>query len=319
MVAVATLTVTSAFPAETLYRWTDDKGAVHYTDSIPPEHADEGRNKLDSRGFAVESIAPAKTQEEIAREAELERRRAEAERLLKEQQDADALLLKLYSSEEEIIMARDGKLAALDGLNEFARSNIQRLKVKLDKMQKEAADAERSGETVSKRLLNQIEAVRQKIKTSFEMMISREQAKREVRAKYLGHLQRYRTIQKLGKLEKEPIDEPERPSLLETVVQCPDEQTCDRAWERAESYVREHATTRMQMLGRNIIMTAQPRESEDISMAVSRIAKKHGLASELFLDVQCKDSPAGKEFCGSDKVAAIRNGFSGYVSSDKEP
>jgi len=226
MVAVVTLTVTSAFPAETLYRWTDDKGVVHYTDSIPPEHADEGRNKLNSHGISVERIGPAKTKEEIAREAELQRRRAETERLLKEQQKADALLVKLYSSEEEIVMARDGKLAALDGLNEFARSNIQRLKVKLDKMQKEAADAERSGKTVSKRLLDEIETVRQKIKTTFETIISREQEKREVRAKYMDHLQRYRTIQKLGKLEKEPIEEPEQPSLLETVVPCPDEQTC---------------------------------------------------------------------------------------------
>jgi hypothetical protein len=315
ILAIVALTLAQSTDAETLYRWTDDKGVVHYTDSIPPEYADEGRNKLDSRGFAVETVAPAKTREQIEREAELERRRKEAERLLKEQQKADALLLKLYSSEEEIIMARDGKLASLDGLNEFARRNIQRLKLRLDKMQKEAANAERSGETVSKSLLEDIETVRQKIKRTFETIIEREQQKVKVRDKYLAQLQRYRTIQKLGDLAQEPIIEPDRPSLLETVVQCPDQESCDRAWARAENYVREHATTRMQMLGRNIIMTAQPREDEDISIAVSRIAKKGGSGSELFLDVQCKDSLAGDEFCRSEKVSTIRKGFSGYVTA----
>ena len=33
-----------------LYQWTDDKGVVHYGDSIPPEYAKADRNVLNQQG-----------------------------------------------------------------------------------------------------------------------------------------------------------------------------------------------------------------------------------------------------------------------------
>ncbi len=36
-----------------LYRWTDDKGVVHYGDSVPPEYAKQDRSVLNSQGVNV--------------------------------------------------------------------------------------------------------------------------------------------------------------------------------------------------------------------------------------------------------------------------
>jgi hypothetical protein len=306
--------------AETLYRWTDDEGRVHYTDSIPPEYARQGRDVIDPRGFRVDEVAPAKTDEQIRREAELERLRAEKERLIQEQRAADELLLKMYSSEEEIQMTRDGKIAALDGLSEIARANIQRLRFQLEKMQKEAANRERSGQGVPKNLLDRIETARQKIKQAFESIIEREQQKQEIRAQFAADLERFRTVKKLARPE-EPEDDPGRDaaSVLQTVVRCTDADDCDRAWIRAEAYVRRHATTRIQMLGRSIIATAAPREDEDISLAVSRIPRRGRSGAEIFLDVQCKDSPLGEEFCRGERVEAVRSGFRSYLAAEARP
>jgi hypothetical protein len=212
-------------------------------------------------------------------------------------------------------MARDGKIAALDGLNEIARSNIQRLRVQLEKIQKEAANRERSGQGVPKPLLEHIEATRQKIKQSFESIIAREQTKQEIRARVAQDLERFRTVKKLA--QPEEADEQKKPdaqSVLKTVVRCSGSAACDRAWARAEAFVREHATTRIQMLGRSIIATAAPREEDDISLAVSRIQRPGRDDAELFLDVQCKDSPLGEEFCRSEQVEAVRAGFRPYIA-----
>ncbi len=300
--------------AEQLYRWADAQGRVHYTDALPPEAAEQNRSLLDKRGVAVKEIEPLKSKEQYVRDQELKHLRAEEDRLKQEQAREDALLLNLYSSEEEIRMARDGKMAALDGLNEITRVNIQRLKVHLEKMQQDAADAERAGRSVAKALLNRIEEARQKIKQGFESLIEREQQKAEINEKFLSDLRRYRTIKKLDEPKPEKTLPPEKPSLLETVAQCADTAACDAAWVRAEAYVRKEATTRIQMLGRNIIVTAPPVKPQDISLAVSRIEKPGRPGAQLFLNVQCKDSSAGAEFCAGDRVARVRHGFRAFIS-----
>ncbi len=305
--------------AATLYRWTDAQGNIHYTDAIPPSASEQRRARLNKHGIETEQIDPVKSKEELIRQEELERLRAEQERLKQEQAKEDALLLNLYSSEEEIRMAKDGKIAALDGINEITRLNIQRLKVHLEKMQKDAADAERSGRGVPKTLLDRIESARQQIKQSFESLIEREQQKVEITEKFQANLQRYLTLKKLDLPEPEHNQASEKPSVLETVVQCADEASCDTAWARAETYVRQHTTTRMQMLGKNIIVTAPPVQHEDISLAVSRIEKPGRSGARLFLDVQCKDSPLGKTFCESDRVEAIRSGFKAFLAPQAAP
>jgi len=305
--------------AETLYRWTDDQGRVHYTDAIPPAAAQQRRALLDNRGIQTQQIDPIKSKEELIRQQELGRMRAEQERLKQEQAKQNAVLLDLYGSEEEIRMAREGKIAALDGVNQITRVNIQRLKVRLERMQQDAADAERSGRGVAKALLERIEATRQQIKQSFEALIEREQQKAQINEKYLADLQRYRTLKKLDQREPEKERAPEKPSVLETVVQCADEASCDAAWARAEAYVRKHATTRMQMLGKNIIVTAPPVKQDDISLAVSRIVKPGRPGARLFLDVQCKDSPQGKAFCQSARVEAVRSAFKGFLAPQAAP
>ncbi len=106
--------------------------------------------------------------------------------------------------------------------------------------------------------------------------------------------------------------------MLETVVFCSDENSCDKAWKLAEAYTRKHATTRLQMLAKSIIMTAAPIKDKDISITVSRIREPDVQGARLFMDLQCKNSPRGKEFCESVGVNGIRAGFRPYLGA-KDP
>ena len=83
-----------AVPAQSaaqLYRWVDDQGNVHYTDSIPAEYQEKGHTVLSPRGTQVLEVPPMKTPEEIQRERELTRLRGEQQRLIEQQKTADQM------------------------------------------------------------------------------------------------------------------------------------------------------------------------------------------------------------------------------------
>ncbi len=319
LICLGLLLFNSSLAAAKLYRWVDDEGRVHYSDRVPAEVAGKARSQLNEQGLEVKKVEAAKTPEEIAREKELKRLRAEQKRLIEEQRAKDRVLLRTFRTEDDILMARNGKLAAIDVIIQVARSNIRRLKLKLADMQANAADLERRGEVISRRYLDEIESTRQQLKEGYASIIREERQKEVIRQKFSQDLQRFRKLKNLREEQSRAVDEPRRRSLLDTVVLCNDEPTCNRAWQQAERYVRKHATTRLQMLSDSIIMAAAPLTDKDISLTVSRIRKPGRPGAELFMDLQCKNSPRGNALCQSEEVERIRLGFRDFVRQAISP
>jgi Domain of unknown function (DUF4124) len=96
------------------YKWTDDKGVVHYTDKIPPEALNKGNVQLNKEGVPVKRTDPSLTPEQRrAKEVEEERARQVArERELIDRRDR--ALQSTYTTEGEIDLARNRALATID-------------------------------------------------------------------------------------------------------------------------------------------------------------------------------------------------------------
>lgn len=296
--------------AAKLYKWVDEEGNVYFSDKKPPEHAKAAHSELDKQGMEVKRVEAAKTPEEMEKERELKRLRAEQERLIKEQEAKDRVLLRTFRTEDDILMARNGKLAAIDVIIQVARSNIRRMKIKLGEMQNNAANLERQGKPFPKNLLKNIEGTRNQLKDGYRSIIKEEQKKEQIWEKYAQDVARFRSLKKLhGETDETLADRDRASTLLETVVICDNDTNCAHAWLLAEKYIRSNATTRIQMLGDSIIMAGTPTKDSDISLTVSRIQKPGDSTSELFMDLQCKNSPKGRELCQSQQVANIRSGF----------
>ncbi|MET0092682.1 MAG: DUF4124 domain-containing protein [Sedimenticola sp.] len=310
LLSLSLLLTAGSVSAGKLYRWVDSEGNVHFSDKVPPEHAKAARTELDEQGMEIDRVEAAKTPEEIQKERELKRLRAEQQRLIREQQARDRVLLRTFRTEDDILMARNGKLAAIDVIIQIARSNIRRMKLKLDDMQTNAATLERQGKAIPINLMKDIESTRTQLKDSYRQIIKEEQKKEKIRDKFAQDISRFRSLKQLQSEGDKNLQEQARISaLLETVVICSDNLSCANAWVLAEQYVRSNATTRIQMLGDSIIMTGTPLKDDDISLTVSRIQKPGEANSELFMDLQCKNSPKGDELCNSDQIRQIRMGF----------
>lgn len=292
-----------------LYKWVDADGNTHYTDKLPPSQTKKPRTELNEQGIEVKKVGRAKSAEEIAQEQELERLRIEREKIIEKQKAEDRVLLRTFRSEDDIVMAQDGKLIAIDVMIDIATSNIKQSKSQLLNMQNNAASLEKRGVKPSTKLLNHISSTRQQLKDSYATIINREKDKDRIRSKTQVDLKRFRELKKLQSGQAPAKQKKVVTSQLDYVVPCPDTKTCDIYWEKAKQYSLKHATTKIKILAESVLLTAPPNEDDDISITLSRIPKKINRGEHLFFDLQCRTSKVGQKFCGSRKISSIRSGF----------
>lgn len=139
-------------PGVLLYRYIDDKGVtVLDRQGVPPEYVGKGYEILNQRGRVVQVVPPAPTAEEI--------RAAEA---AKAQASADAQLLHLYSSVNDVDRAKTRRLAELDGLVAIAQGNLKGVSAQQGSLQSQAADQERAGRPVPQTLIDQLNDLRER-------------------------------------------------------------------------------------------------------------------------------------------------------------
>lgn len=135
-----------------LYRYIDDKGVtVLDRQGVPPEYVGKGYEILNQRGRVVQVVPPPPTAEEI--------RAAEA---AKAQASADAQLLSLYSSVNDVDRAKTRRLAELDGLIALAQGNLKGVSAQQGSLQSQAADQERAGRPVPQALIDQLGDLRER-------------------------------------------------------------------------------------------------------------------------------------------------------------
>lgn len=92
---------------EKLYRWVDDKGVVHYGDSIPPEYSKKQRDVLNKQGIQIGTMEAEKSPAQVAEEL----RQKET---IRQAAARDDILLRTYLSSEQIEQLRDQRLDLIE-------------------------------------------------------------------------------------------------------------------------------------------------------------------------------------------------------------
>ena len=177
-----------------LYKWTDSNGIVRYSDVLPAEAVKYERNVLNPHGDTIEKIDRAPTPEEYAR---LERRRKqeqEKKRLAAEQAKRDALLLRIYHSEQAIIKIRDNQIATIDYNIRLEQETIKDYTAKINALLKSAAEYQRAKRKVPLTVTKKIDELKTLI-SKIERVITLKRRKREkIASEFARTLARYRVL-----------------------------------------------------------------------------------------------------------------------------
>lgn len=120
-----------------MYKWTDDQGAVHYSDQMPADAVNRGGVVFDKQGRQIKKIDATLTPAQAkAKEAEDERLRV----IAKAQEDKmrrDTALVHSYTSEEEIDFARNRALLAVESQLKSAETYVADLAKRQQQLNKD--------------------------------------------------------------------------------------------------------------------------------------------------------------------------------------
>jgi PAS domain-containing protein len=177
-----------------LLKWTDENGRIHYGDRIPPKYAKQGRKILNEQGIEVKTIDAAKTPEQLAEEKRLAEQREEQQRIAAKQASHDRMLLATFSTEDDIVMTRDGKIAAIDAVLRVTRGRIERTEQALETLTHRAAELERSGKPVPDSLHEEIRGARAQIQLSLDYIEGKRREQEAIREAFESDIRRFREL-----------------------------------------------------------------------------------------------------------------------------
>jgi hypothetical protein len=124
--------------AEQFYRWVDQDGVVHYGDRIPPEYAKNERQVINDRGVTIDLLAAEKSEEELVAERQQIALAEQEQYEIKAARERDSVLLSTYLTVIEIETLRDSRIELIKGQIQITEINLQNLRQKLAKLQKES-------------------------------------------------------------------------------------------------------------------------------------------------------------------------------------
>jgi hypothetical protein len=204
LLAAGVMTAGAAGAAE-VYRWVDENGEVHYSESLPPDFKEKGHDVLNSSGLVIDEDVsqtppppPEPTPEDkkelprdksglprpkaLYSEAELQRR-------------MDNFLMLRYDSEQEITDAMNVEIKQL----EYDRRLLQTTRASMiDSFQgeiREAANQQRAGQQVSEKVSKDLNQLQSRLAENLQSLNALEQRELSIHAEFDKQLARYRFLQ----------------------------------------------------------------------------------------------------------------------------
>ena len=185
-----------------VYKWTDEKGVVHYGDTVPPQYADQDQTVLNSQGVPVTVIPGRRTPEQQA--AETARRASEDQKrqtaALNRQRDQN--LLATYLTVEEIEALRDRRADILDGQARVTTAYLDQLRARQRQLEQQVQkfkpyNTASNALPLPERVAEDLVRATSDIATQERNLESKQQEVDKMRAQFASDIARFRELKKI--------------------------------------------------------------------------------------------------------------------------
>ncbi len=181
----------SVVHAERTFRWIDEDGQVNYGDRVPPRYAIKERKEINEQGRTVKVYAAPRTPEQKAEDRRQAIIAAAKKKIAERRLRHDRTLLATYSSEEDMQLARDGKVASVETLIQLTHRRIKSMQKRLLKLTDEAAEYERSGKELPSGLQQQIISLREQIIQNENFVKDKDREMEAIRLQFIADIKRF--------------------------------------------------------------------------------------------------------------------------------
>ena len=192
IVLMAAFSIASAHA--TLYRWVDENGDVHYGDKVPEQYLKKEHEELNAQGTLVKKHDRAMTDEEKAEKkrlkAELERKETER----RQQALRDRVLTDTYTTERDLVAAREARLEAIDSQLQLSKDIIESSKVKVKKTEDLIEKLKTAQRTVPDATYAKLEREKAQLSTQQKVQKGHQQKREEVIKQFDSYIERFREL-----------------------------------------------------------------------------------------------------------------------------
>jgi hypothetical protein len=192
LVSVCLLAITTDADAG-LYKWTDERGIVHYSDQIPAESVNRASQQLSRQGLTVRKTDQARPSAQPVAKTEIDEQRnrqAEREKLLAARRDR--AIVESYTNEKEIDLAKARAVATIDGQVQSAQSYIVQMQKRRDEI--EIRKATFAPRPVPGALVLEVESIDAEIVRQYEFIAAKKKEAATVAARYDADKQRFHEL-----------------------------------------------------------------------------------------------------------------------------
>ncbi len=174
--------------------WTNNDGVKECGDRVPPEYSQKGHKEISDQGVVIEEKERAKTEEELEEQRKLDAIKAEEERIVAEKEKHDQILLRTFGSVDEVELARDGKIAALESSITLANKRNEKLQGDMDTLLEKATVAESGGEAPTEVLMKDIESKERQINNNKKFIEEKRAEQESIRQAYAVDIARFKSL-----------------------------------------------------------------------------------------------------------------------------
>lgn len=177
-----------------LYRWVDEHGNVHYGDKVPPKYLKQEHEELNEQGTMVKKHDRSMTAEE-----KIEKKRQEAERKRRENEQRaqalrDRVLTDTYTTERDLVAARDARLDAIDSQLQLSKDIIESSAEKVEKTKLIIENIKSSGRMVPEATYAKLEREKLQLATQKGVQEGHRIKREEVIVQFEGYIKRFREL-----------------------------------------------------------------------------------------------------------------------------
>ena len=177
-----------------MYRWQDENGRIHFGDEIPIEYVIRAHDELNTSGMVVRHRAAAKTAEQKKEERRIEYELKKAALIVKKKKQRDRVLLDTYTTERDLLVARDSRLDAVASQIQLSNSIIADSNKKIESMEQQVVDIETSNRTVPPGLYQRIGNAKAQVVMQNKVRGTHEKRRADIGEQFNGYIKRFQVL-----------------------------------------------------------------------------------------------------------------------------
>lgn len=202
--ALSVVLLSVSFSAQAkLYRWVDEDGQMHFGDKIPPKYLVKEHDEFNEHGVRTKHREAAKTPAEKAEEKRLQKEKEKAAIVAKKKKQRDRVLLDTYTTERDLIVARDSRLDAVDSQIRLAETIISDSNKNTESLEKQVTKIKASNREVPLDLYTRIDNEKQQIAVQTRVMKNHIKRRDEITVQFNDYIERFKVLKAEQKAKRE--------------------------------------------------------------------------------------------------------------------